>query len=107
MWISTTRLASLEGVTSQTIRRWIKQGKYETKITEGGHFRVNYKQKETTICYARVSSAKQRSSIDTQQSLLKEQYPDAEHVFDIGSVAPTKENTLLNNYLRYVSLIKL
>jgi len=85
MWISTTRLSALEGVTSQTVRRWIKQGKYKTKTTEGGHFRIEYKNEKETILYARVSSAKQKSSILTQKRLLKERYPDATFKYDIGS----------------------
>ena len=36
MWLSTTKLSKIEGVTTQTIREWAKAGKYEEyKITEG------------------------------------------------------------------------
>ncbi len=36
MWLSTTRLAKMEGVTTETIRRWARNGKYEEyKMTEG------------------------------------------------------------------------
>ena len=42
MWMSTTKVARLEAVTSQTIRRWIQKGKYETRTTDGGHLRVKY-----------------------------------------------------------------
>jgi len=39
MWLSTTKLSKIEGVTTQTIREWAKAGKYEEyKITKGGHF---------------------------------------------------------------------
>jgi len=27
MWLSTTRVAKMEGVTTQTIRSWVKSGK--------------------------------------------------------------------------------
>lgn len=84
MWLSTTKVAKLEGVTTQTIRRWLKDGKYETKITDGGHFRIKYKQ-ERRVLYARVSSRKQQSSIDKQKEQLLSKYPDSEFVFDIAS----------------------
>ena len=29
MWLSTTKVAKIEGVTTQTIREWVKAGKYE------------------------------------------------------------------------------
>ena len=86
MWYSTTELARLEGVTTQTIRRYILAGKYpEIQVTTGGHFRIRINQKRRTICYARVSSSKQRSSIDTQVELLRKKYPDAEYITDIAS----------------------
>lgn len=84
MWLSTTRVAKIEGVTTQTIRRWIRAGKFETKITDGGHFRIKYNQ-ERRVLYARVSSRKQQSSIENQKKQLKEKYPDSEFVFDIAS----------------------
>ena len=38
MWVSTTKLAKIEGVTTQTIRRKIESGFYDkVKQTEGGH----------------------------------------------------------------------
>ena len=85
MWMSTTKVARLEAVTSQTIRRWIQKGKYETRTTDGGHLRIKYDMPRHTICYARVSSSKQVSSITTQQELLRASYPEAEFASDIGS----------------------
>lgn len=37
------------------------------------------------VGYCRVSSAKQRSSLDKQQELIRKKYPDAEIVRDVGS----------------------
>ena len=85
MWYSTTKLSKKYNVTTQTIRRWIKEGKFlETKVTAGGHFRIKDKS-EKTIIYARVSSRKQMTSIDNQLKTLKEKYLDAEIIFDIAS----------------------
>ena len=38
-----------------------------------------------TICYARVSTFKQKSDLDRQAAFLAERYPGAEAVRDIGS----------------------
>lgn len=86
MWYSTTQLAKREGVTTQTIRRRILDGTYrEVKMTAGGHFRIKINEERRTICYARVSSSKQRSSIDTQIARLRIKYPEAEYISDIAS----------------------
>ena len=85
MWVSTTKIAKIEGVTSQTIRRKVEAGFYKKVMkTSGGHYRI-FLNHERQVCYARVSSSKQRSSIDTQQRILLERYPDAEFIFDIAS----------------------
>ena len=85
MWLSTTKLSKIEGVTTQTIREWTKAGKYEEyKITEGGHFRIRIKS-ERRICYARVSSKKQETSIETQKRILLQKYPETEFIYDIAS----------------------
>jgi len=65
---STTILAKKYGVTSQTIREWIKSGRLKGKVTRtrGGHFRFIEEIEERKLIYARVSSAKQKKSIDKQ-----------------------------------------
>jgi len=84
MLISTTKLAQIKGVTTQTIRRWITAGLFETVRTPGGHFRINYLEELETILYARVSSKKQLTSIDKQKELLEEKY-NGKFLYDIGS----------------------
>jgi excisionase family DNA binding protein len=84
MLISTTNMASMENVSSQTIRRWIKEGKYETTRTKGGHFRIKLNQTRR-ICYARISSRKQKTSIDTQKQILLGRYPNSEFKSDVAS----------------------
>jgi predicted site-specific integrase-resolvase len=41
--------------------------------------------KSSTICYARVSTQKQKSDLDRQAEYLAIQYPNAEIIKDIGS----------------------
>ncbi|WP_394155893.1 recombinase family protein [Loktanella salsilacus] len=86
MWLSTTRLARREKVTSQTIRRWVEAGRYERfERTAGGHLRVWIDVDPDIVLYARVSSAKQASSTETQERLLRGRYPEARVVSDIAS----------------------
>jgi len=82
----TTTLARREKVTSQTIRRWIKSGKYErVDYTEGGHARVWIDTDATVVLYARVSSAKQKTSLETQEKMLRETCPEGEFLSDVAS----------------------
>ena len=82
MWLSTNKVAKLEKVKSQTIRRKIEAGFYEkTTKTDGGHYRFFVKN-EKVIIYARVSSKKQNSSIFNQRDRLIEKYPDSSFITD-------------------------
>ncbi len=84
-WLSTTQLARKHGVSSQTIRRNIETGVYErVERLAGGHFRV-FIPEGVVLGYARVSSAKQKSSLATQEGLIKAQFPDAVIISDIAS----------------------
>lgn len=85
MWVSTTTLSKIESVSSQTIRRNIKAGFYsKTKLTRGGHHRI-FINHQRTVCYARVSSTKQKTSIETQKQIMLKQFPKAEFISDIAS----------------------
>ncbi|HDN25495.1 MAG TPA: hypothetical protein ENG03_00055 [Thioploca sp.] len=65
---------------------WIKEGKFEkVKKTKGGHYRVWVDEPITTILYARISSAKQKSSLVRQEELLRKKYPYAKIISDIAS----------------------
>ena len=94
MWLSTTKVAKLEKVTSQTIRRKIEAGFYE-KITktDGGHYRIFVKS-EKVIIYARVSSKKQNSSIVNQRDRLIEKYPNSSFISDTASAFNFKRKGL-------------
>ncbi|MDE2791600.1 MAG: recombinase family protein [Paracoccaceae bacterium] len=84
--MTTTRLARREKVTTQTVRRWIEGGRCRRfERTPGGHYGVRVSVDPGTILYARVSSARQESSLDTQERLLRDRYPDGQVVRDVGS----------------------
>jgi predicted site-specific integrase-resolvase len=63
----------------------------ESYKTKAGHRRYNvtaylgHQQQSTTICYCRVSSPKQRYDLERQVKFMREQYPGAEVVKDVGS----------------------
>ena len=95
MWVTTTTLAKIEGVTTQSIRRNIEAGYYDrVKRTHSGHYRI-FIQQEQCIAYARVSSKKQQGSIDNQAEKLLAQYPDAELITDIASAFNFKRKGLI------------
>ncbi len=86
MLVSTWKLAEIEGVTPQTIRMWVKAGKYkDVTTTSGGHIRIRIESKERRFIYARVSSSKQKTSLENQIKILQEKYQDYEVVSDIAS----------------------
>ncbi len=85
MWYSTTKASKKYKVSSQTIRRWAREGKFEkVDVTQGGHLRIWIREELTTMLYCRVSSKKQESSLDTQQRVLENHY-DGKVIRDIGS----------------------
>ncbi|MFK5969442.1 MAG: recombinase family protein [Candidatus Marithrix sp.] len=86
MYKPTGFLAKQYSVTNETIQKWIKEGKFDkVKKTKGGHYRVWVDESTVTILYARVSSAKQKSSLLKQEQLLKDKYPEATFISDIAS----------------------
>lgn len=85
MLMSTIQAAKKYGVTTETIRDWIRKGKFEVIRTEGGHFRVKIKNEERRFIYARVSSKKQQSNIDNQIELLTSKFEYDEIISDTAS----------------------
>ena len=86
MWVSVDYLRKMEGVSRQTIGRWIREGRYEhVSTTAGGHYRVWIEQEEVVFLYARVSTHKQISSLEEQARILMEKFPYGTLIKDIGS----------------------
>ena len=93
-YYSARQAAEILGYNPNYLRELAKQGKIDFIRTPGGHRRYNVesfiKSKSesdafTTICYCRVSSAKQRDDLERQVNLMRSLYPDAEVIRDIGS----------------------
>lgn len=87
MWLQVKDLAEREGLSRQTIQKYIREGRYEkVRLTPGGHYRVwiDNGEPEVTL-YCRVSTNKQKSSLESQAKLLLEHRPEGKVVNDIGS----------------------
>jgi putative resolvase len=97
-YISPHKLTKQFNVTSGTLRRWAEQGKIKyLRPNKNGRRIYNIEdvkkifgitentQDKKTICYARVSSNHQKEDLDRQIKYLKDAYPDATIIKDIGS----------------------
>jgi predicted site-specific integrase-resolvase len=84
-------VARILGVHPDTLRRWSDTGEINCIRTKSGQRRydvdvyVGKSSTSVTVCYARVSSHKQRDDLERQVEFLRNQYPTAEFVKDIGS----------------------
>lgn len=86
MYKSTGFLAKEYAVTNETIQNWVREGKFErVKKTKGGHYRIWVDEPQLVILYARISSSKQKTSLERQEKRLKRKYPDARFISDIAS----------------------
>lgn len=79
------------GLHANTLRKYADEGKIKSIKNEAGQrlYDVESYQRDATdtatICYCRVSSAKQQDDLLRQVEFMQERYPDAEIVKDIGS----------------------
>ena len=78
------------GIHQNTLRRYSDEGRIQTIRTASGQRRydVDAFLRESAgavlVCYCRVSSAKQREDLARQVAFMRERYPNAEIVSDIG-----------------------
>ena len=78
------------GIHQNTLRRYSDEGRIQTIRTASGQRRydvdafVRESADATVVCYCRVSSAKQREDLVRQVCFMRERYPNAEIVSDIG-----------------------
>ncbi len=101
--------AKLKGISPQTVRAWSNEGKIEVERTQGGHRRIVIYDDpiEVQICYCRVSSYQQKIDLERQVQLMKEKYPNAEIIKDIGSGLNFKRKGLKTLLERAMSGTKL
>jgi len=86
MWRTTGWVAKQAGVTRMAINKWIRQGRYpKIQQTPGGHYRIWIPSNQKKVGYCRASSAKQKSSIESQSDIIRKRFGDIEIISDIGS----------------------
>ena len=79
------------GIHPNTLRRWADSGKITHIRTAAGQRKYdvqgylgNSRQTET-VCYCRVSSPKQKDDLQRQVAFMREKFPEAKIIKDIGS----------------------
>jgi putative resolvase len=79
------------GLHPNTLRKYADEGKIQVIKNQAGQRLYNVESyirgaaNSTLVCYCRVSSAKQRDDLDRQSVYMRELYPAAEIIKDIGS----------------------
>ncbi|MEG4883315.1 recombinase family protein, partial [Microcoleus sp. K1-B6] len=80
------------GLHANTLRKYADEGKIKSIKNEAGQRLYDvesYQQRgaigSAIVCYCRVSSTKQRDDLARQVEFMRQQYPDAEIIQDIGS----------------------
>ena len=100
-YVPSREASRILGVHPQTLRKWASDGSIQHIRTESGQRRYDVESylgqaKPTqTICYCRVSSKKQSADLARQVAFMRERYPDAEIVSDVGSGLNFKRRGLL------------
>ena len=90
-YIVSRKAAKILGVHPNTLRKWAKEGKIKYIKSASGQNRYdinNYlgiQQETKTICYCRVSSCKQKADLERQVEFMRQKYPGAKIIKDIGS----------------------
>lgn len=98
-WVSNKEAREILDVSAGTLRNYLKSNKIITMPTSTGRYRYNRTSlyelmgfrsdkvslQKKKICYARVSSKKQRDDLERQIQFFKSKYPGHEVVSDVGS----------------------
>ncbi|MBV5311414.1 IS607 family transposase [Chromatium okenii] len=91
MYIPSREAAKRLGCHPCTLRKWADAGKIPHIRTSSGQRRydvdayLRIQPQRVVISYCRVSSFKQRDDLDRQVQFIRNQYPQAEIIKDIGS----------------------
>jgi predicted site-specific integrase-resolvase len=96
------------GLHPHTLRKYADEGKIESIKNEAGQRLYNVESyvsgatRITTVCYCRVSSTKQKDDLQRQVEFMRERYPDAEIIQDIGSGLNFKRKGLQSLLVRFM-----
>ena len=107
MYITLKKASELTGLTVITLRKYADTNTIPSIKLPSGHRRVDVRgllrERESVVCYARVSSQHQSDDLNRQVEFLKSRYPQADVISDIGSGLNFKRkglNTILVRLLR-------
>ena len=90
MYLPSRKAAEYLGLHPNTLREYADSGKIPYIRTESGQRRYDVdaylrgRRPATVVCYCRVSSSKQKDDLQRQVEWMREKYPDAEIIQDIG-----------------------
>jgi putative resolvase len=113
MYIPLRKAVQELGMHPNTLRKYADEGKIPSIKNAAGQRLYDVQcyirgaLPATLICYCRVSSAKQRDDLERQIAVMRERYPDAEIVKDIGSGLNFKRKGLRAILLRLLAGDKL
>lgn len=95
MLVPLRKAVQLSGLSANTLRKYADNGTIRSKRIGKGHRLfdtadlLSYKQPTSggkpVVCYCRVSSAKQKDDLARQVVFMREKYPNADIIQDIGS----------------------
>ena len=101
-YLPSRKAAERLGLHPQTLRHYARQGKIPYYRNAGGQplYDVDAflrgEADPETVCYCRVSSAKQRGDLQRQVAQMRELYPDAQVVTDVAGGLNWKRKGLLS-----------
>ena len=101
VYLPSRKAAELLGLHPQTLRRYAAQGRIPFYRNSGGQRLYDVdaflrgKAEPETVCYCRVSAAKQRGDLQRQVAQMRELYPGAQVVTDVAGGLNWKRKGLL------------
>jgi len=89
-YVTLRKAVEFYGLCDKTLRRYAEAGEIAAKRSPSGRWLFDISadtkpRKPTTICYCRVSSDKQKDDLARQVVFMREQFPNAEIIQDVGS----------------------
>ena len=101
-WVPLREAKAILGISSNSLRKYADEGRIKTFRTPAGQRRfdvdsyVGKESNSSVVCYCRVSSSKQKDDLARQVVYMRESYPQAEIIQDVGSGLNFKRKGLLS-----------
>ena len=100
VYYSSREASKTLGIHPNTLRRWADSGKITHIRTAAGQRKYDVQgylgnnRCAETICYCRVSSPEQKDDLQRQVAFMREKFPGAEIIKDVGSGISFKRKVL-------------